>query len=117
MRTWFAKIRSMFAVVKRSQAAPGSARWRRDRYLQGLRARGRGLSMGQIGTAALKIVDEDGLRELTMRPLADELGAGPASLYRHVSSRDDLLVEVADLVLGELQRPDPGLHWREALEQ
>ena len=52
-----------------------------------------------------------------MRRLADELGTGPASLYRHVSSRDDLLVEVADLVLGELEAPDPALHWREAVEQ
>ena len=117
MRTWFARIRSVFADVNQSQAAPGSAQWWRDRYLQRLRARGRGLSMEQICHAALKIVDEEGLRELTMRRLADELGTGPASLYRHVSSRDDLLVEVADLVLGELDAPDPALHWREALEQ
>jgi AcrR family transcriptional regulator len=107
----------MFANVNQSASAPGSAEWWRDRYLQRLRARGRALNMEQIGRAALKIVDEDGLRELTMRRLADELGTGPASLYRHVSSRDDLLVEVADLVLGELHAPDPGLHWREALEQ
>jgi AcrR family transcriptional regulator len=73
--------------------------------------------MEQIGQAALKIVDEEGLRELTMRRLADELGTGPASLYRHVSSRDDLLVEVADLVLGELDAPDPTLHWHDAVEQ
>jgi AcrR family transcriptional regulator len=73
--------------------------------------------MEQIGRAALRIVDEEGLRELTMRRLADELGTGPASLYRHVSSRDDLLVEVADLVLGELDAPDPTLQWRDAVEQ
>jgi AcrR family transcriptional regulator len=85
--------------------------------MQRLRVRGRGLNMEQISQAALKIVDEDGLHELTMRRLADVLGTGPASLYRHVSSRDDLLVEVADLVLAELEAPDPGLHWREALEQ
>jgi AcrR family transcriptional regulator len=85
--------------------------------LQRLRARGRGLSMEEIGRAALKIVDEEGLRELTMRRLADELGTGPASLYRHVSSRDDLLVEVADLVLGELDAPDPALRWRDAVEK
>ena len=73
--------------------------------------------MEEIGRAALKIVDAEGLRELTMRRLADELGTGPASLYRHVSSRDDLLVEVADLVLGELDAPDPALSWRDAVEQ
>jgi len=106
----------MFAVVNQSAATPGSALWWRDRYLQGLRTRGRGLSIEQICEAALKIVDEDGLHELTMRRLADELGTGPASLYRHLSSRDDLLVEVADLVLGELEAPDPALHWRDAVE-
>jgi AcrR family transcriptional regulator len=107
----------MFATVNQSPSAPGSALWWRDRYLQRLRARGHGLSMEQICQAALKIVDEGGLRELTMRRLADELDTGPASLYRHVASRDDLLVEVADLVLGELDAPDPALHWREAVEQ
>jgi AcrR family transcriptional regulator len=106
----------MFAIVNQPPVAPGSARWWRNRYLQRLRTRGRGLSMEEIGRAALTIVDEEGLRELTMRRLADELGTGPASLYRHVSSRDDLLVEVADLVLGELEAPDPALHWHDAIE-
>jgi AcrR family transcriptional regulator len=106
----------MFADVNQMPDAPGSARWWRDRYVQRLRARGRGLSIEQVCQAALRIVDEGGLRELTMRRLADELGTGPASLYRHVSSRDDLLVELADLVLGELAAPDPGLHWRDAVE-
>jgi AcrR family transcriptional regulator len=107
----------MFANVNQMPDAPGSARWWRDRYLQRLRARGRGLSIEQVCQAALGIVDEDGLRELTMRRLAHELGTGPASLYRYVSSRDELLVEVADLVLGELDAPDPALHWRDAVEQ
>ena len=107
----------MFAQVNQSQPAPGSVQWWRDRYLQRLLGRGRGLSIEQICQAALRIVDEGGLQELTMRRLADELGTGPASLYRHVPSRDDLLVEVADLVLGELGAPDPALHWRDAVEQ
>lgn len=107
----------MFANVNQLSAAPGSATWWRDRYLQRLRARGRGLSIEQVCQAALTIVEEGGLRGLTMRRLADELGTGPASLYRHVASRDELLVEVADLVLGELEAPDPGLPWRDTVEQ
>jgi AcrR family transcriptional regulator len=107
----------MFAAVNQLPAAPGSAPWWRDRYLQRLRARGRGLSIEQVCQGALRIVDEGGLRELTMRRLADELGTGPASLYRYVSSREDLLVEVADLVLGELDAPDPALHWRDAVAE
>jgi AcrR family transcriptional regulator len=115
VRTWFARVRRVFADVNRIPAAPGSAQWWRDRYLQRLRARGRGLSIEQVCQEALRIVDEGGLRDLTMRRLADELGTGPASLYRYVSSREELLVEVADLVLGELDAPDPALHWREAV--
>jgi AcrR family transcriptional regulator len=107
----------VIASVNQSPNAPGSALWWRDRYLQRLRGRGRGLSTEQICRAALTIVDQDGLGELTMRRLADSLGTGPASLYRHVSSRDELLVEVADLVLGELEAPDPALHWRDAIEK
>jgi len=67
--------------------------------------------------AALSILDEEGLSELTMRRLAIKLGAGSASLYRHVASRDELLVEVADRVLGELRAPDHALPWRQAVEQ
>jgi AcrR family transcriptional regulator len=98
-------------------AAPGSAAWWRSRYEQRRRMRSRGLSVDRICEAALTILDRDGLAELTMRRLADELGTGPASLYRHVASREELLVEVADLVLGELPAPDPELGWRDALEQ
>lgn len=97
--------------------APGSAAWWRGRYQQRMRMRSRGLTIDRISVAALAILDRDGLTELTMRRLADELGTGPASLYRHVASREELLVEVADRVLGELPAPDPELCWRDALEQ
>jgi AcrR family transcriptional regulator len=75
------------------------------------------LTIERICAAALDIVDRDGIRELTMRRLADELGTGPASLYRHVASREELLVEVVDRVLGELSEPDETLEWRDAIEQ
>jgi len=52
-----------------------------------------------------------------MRRLAEELGTGAASLYGYVTSREELLVEVADLVLGELEPPDPALKWRDAVER
>jgi len=112
----------VFAEVNRAgtppaTAAPGSAPWWRDRYLLRLRGRGRGLSIERVCEAALRIIDETGVGALTMRRLADDLGTGAASLYRYVSSREELLVEVADLVLGELDAPDPALPWRDAVEQ
>jgi AcrR family transcriptional regulator len=107
----------MSAQVNGEAAVPGTAEWWRDRFQQRLRARGRGLTIERICEAALAILDRDGLRQLTMRRLADELGTGPASLYRHVASRDELLVEVVDRVLGEVRPPDEALGWRDAVEQ
>ncbi len=109
----------MFSKVndtpERAPFPPGSAEWWRERYLRRLRERGRGLSAERICQTALRLVDEGGIRELTMRRLAEELGTGAASLYRYVTSREELLVEVADLVLGELEPPDPALGWRDAV--
>jgi AcrR family transcriptional regulator len=97
---------------------PGTAAWWRARYEQGTKRRPRrdGLSTDRIRTAALRIVDEEGLEALTMRRLASEVGSGAASLYRHVANRDELLVEIMDHVLGEVDKPKPGQDWRAASE-
>ena len=60
-----------------------------------------------IVEAALRLLDRDGLDDLSMRRLADELGTGAASLYHHVGSKDGLLDLVFDHVIGELEVPDP----------
>lgn len=57
--------------------------------------------------AALAIVDDDGLDALSLRALAQRLGSGTATLYRHFEGRSELLAEVADRVLGEV-RVDAG---------
>lgn len=56
----------------------------------------------QITAAALALADEEGLAAVSMRALAQRLGTGPASLYRYVGSRDELLDLMADAVAGEL---------------
>lgn len=53
--------------------------------------------------AALAIVDDDGLDALSLRALAQRLGSGTATLYRHFEGRAELLAEVADRVLGEVR--------------
>ena len=45
---------------------------------------------------ATAIADESGLAGLSVRTLATELGITPMAVYTHVSSRDDLLVLMAD---------------------
>ena len=69
-----------------------------------------------IVDAAMAIVDESGLPTMTTRAIAKRLGVGQASLYNHISSRDELLdllnarvLEGVDL--SALDHPD----WTEAV--
>ncbi|WP_411082048.1 TetR/AcrR family transcriptional regulator [Streptomyces sp. cmx-18-6] len=59
-------------------------------------------SRHQITEAAVALADAEGLAAVSMRALAQRLGTGPASLYRYVGSRDELLDLMADAVAGEL---------------
>ena len=76
------------------------------------------ISRDAIVTAAIQLLDREGLAALSMRKLADELGAGAASLYWHVGSKDGLLDLVMDEVIGEGKVPDPDpARWQEQLKQ
>jgi AcrR family transcriptional regulator len=76
------------------------------------------LSRTVIGDAALEIVDRDGLSGLNMRRLAEALGTGPASLYAHVSGKDELLAMLIDRVAGEMELPEPDpARWQEQLKE
>jgi AcrR family transcriptional regulator len=76
------------------------------------------LSREGIARAALAIVDAEGLANLSMRRLAQELGTGPASLYAHVSGKDELLAMLIDLVAAEMEpvEPDPA-RWQEQVKE
>ena len=105
--------------VRLNRPAAGSAEWWALRYradTRRRRPRPDGLSVARIMEAALAIVDSDGLDALTMRRVADELGTTHTSLYRHVASRDELLVELVDHVLGEIRSHPPGPRWRGQVE-
>ena len=56
---------------------------------------------------ALRIVEDDGYEQLTVRGLAAHMGVAPMTLYHHVSNKDDLLDEVVDRLLERTWRP-PG---------
>src|SRR5262249_23860425 len=81
--------------------------------------RQRALSREAIATAALEIVDRDGLDALTMRAVADALATGAASLYAHVASKEELLELVVERVIGEIPTPrdlDPE-RWQEHVKE
>lgn len=89
---------------------PGSAAWweqRRTATEPPRRPRASGLNVDRILDAALAIVDADGLEALTMRRLADHLGASHPALYRHVAGHDEIVVLLVDRVLGQIGIDDP----------
>ncbi|WP_137161086.1 helix-turn-helix domain-containing protein [Blastococcus sp. CCUG 61487] len=100
-------------------SAPGSAAWWREHEerLRRRRPHTDGLTLELVLAEALALVDAEGMDALTVRALAGRLGTGSSTLYRHVASRDELLVLLVDAVLGELRLPDPRLPGRVRVEQ
>jgi AcrR family transcriptional regulator len=64
--------------------------------------------------AAITIADHQGLDALTMRRVAEALGAGTMSLYWYVRSKDELIELMRDQVAGE-HTLQPSGDWRSDL--
>ncbi|WP_235038106.1 TetR family transcriptional regulator [Microbacterium sp. 18062] len=68
--------------------------------------------------AAMTILDEHGLADLTMRRLATELEVQPSALYWHFENKQSLLAAVADRIVGAALTPPPSEgDWRLAASQ
>ena len=66
---------------------------------------------------AVALARRDGLESLTMRRLADELGAGAMTLYHYVPNKEKLLDGMVDLVFGEIELPTTEVDWKTALRR
>jgi AcrR family transcriptional regulator len=75
------------------------------------------LSRRRILDAAVALADRDGVRSLSMRKLAHELGVEAMSLYHHVANKDDLLDGMVDLVFGEIELPTGEADWKAAMRR
>ncbi|GAA2204578.1 TetR family transcriptional regulator ActII [Nonomuraea monospora] len=76
----------------------------------------RQLSQELIVETGLRILDAEGFDALSMRRVAQELDTGPASLYAHVSAKEELLELIYDRVLSEVRLPEPDpSRWKEQL--
>jgi AcrR family transcriptional regulator len=73
------------------------------------------LNREKVLQKGLELADAGGIEALSMRKLAKELGIEAMSLYNHVASKDDLIDGLIDLVFDEIEAPQPGVDWREAL--
>lgn len=101
-------------TVVSSPAARGS---RRDMTAARIDEPGEDVVRTRILRAAIDLADTEGIQALSMRRLASSLELGPMSLYRHVSGKDDLLAQMADLAFGDLDLPERGPRgWRAKLE-
>jgi AcrR family transcriptional regulator len=68
--------------------------------------------LDQIASAAIALADADGLDAVTMRAVAADLGTGPASLYRYINTRDELIEAMIDQAHGEIDyRGVPSGDW------
>lgn len=63
------------------------------------------LSIDAIIDTTARLIRDNGVDAVTMRLIAHELGATPMALYRHVESRDALLVAVLGREVSSLDRP------------
>ena len=70
------------------------------------------LSRDRVLRAALAVADEGGLPGLTIRSLAERVGAKPMSLYHYVANKDEILDGLVDLVFAEIELPEPNGDWR-----
>ena len=75
------------------------------------------LSKERVLHAAVTLAARDGIESLTMRKLADELGAGAMSLYHYVPNKEELLDGMIDIVFSEIELPSTGIDWKTALRQ
>ncbi|AGM09765.1 TetR/AcrR family transcriptional regulator C-terminal domain-containing protein [Amycolatopsis keratiniphila] len=78
-------------------------------------ARKGSLDLAKITEAAVELLDEAGLPELTTRRLAAKLGVSSPTLYWHVKDKAELLDLVAEAICADAFEIDRSLPWRDQL--
>ena len=76
-----------------------------------------GHSWAGIAAAAIEIADTEGLEAVSMRRVAQALGAGTMTLYHYVANKDELVTLIMDAAMGEVLVPDEEMpsEWRPAI--
>lgn len=76
-----------------------------------------GLSRGRIVTAAIAVADAEGLGAVSMNRVAKELGFTTMSLYRHVASKEELVLLMQDAAGGPPAAGPVEGSWRDELQR
>src|ERR1700737_1346052 len=75
------------------------------------------LSRERVLRAAFDRTDKEGVEALSMRKLAQQLGGGGMSLYRHVRNKGDIVDGMVDLVFAEIGLPATDVDWKTAMRR
>src|SRR5918998_4616975 len=75
------------------------------------------LSKERVLETAVAFADRHGIEALSMRKLADELGAGAMSLYYYVPNKVALVDGMIDIVFGEIEPPSLEDDWKTAMRR
>jgi AcrR family transcriptional regulator len=70
------------------------------------------LSREKVLRSALALVDEFGIGSLTIRSLAQAMGAKPMAIYHYVANKDEILDSLVDQVFSEIDLPSDHGGWR-----
>jgi AcrR family transcriptional regulator len=65
-------------------------------------------NLQEITAAAMALIEQRGIDNLSMRSLAAKLQVAPMTLYTYIDSKEDLLNQVADSLLDKLDIPPRG---------
>jgi AcrR family transcriptional regulator len=76
-----------------------------------------GVTRERILRAAVALADRDGIDAVSMRKIAHELAVVPMALYKHVSSKDEILDGMVEVVIGEIDPPASGTVWKTAVRE
>lgn len=71
--------------------------WEHPKPVQRLRA----VDIQDLARASVRLLDAGGLKALTLRAVAQDIGVAPASLYSRVESVDDLYDLALDIALAD----------------
>jgi AcrR family transcriptional regulator len=72
------------------------------------------LDRSVVVAAALRVAERSGVRSLTVRSLAAELGLSTTAMYRYVDGKAELLNLVAEATLASVELPETG-PWQQRL--
>jgi AcrR family transcriptional regulator len=96
----------MFAMTKElKRPGPGRNLWARPE--RAARGPAPEHSRTEIAAAGVSLADASGMDAVTMRSAAAAIGTAPASLYRYVAGREELVQLMADQVYGEFSFSAP----------